>query len=102
MAFQQSGDKLMTYTPPAHGVGLFNLWRLAGWATIAGLIALPAIAMQFTTEVNWGAEDFAFAVVMLGGVGLAFEPAEAGLIAAEQPWRLVPVCCCYGGTPQSG
>jgi hypothetical protein len=73
MAFQQSGDKLMTYTSPAHGVGLFNLWRLAGWATIAGLIALPGIAMQFTTEVNWGAEDFVFAVVMLGGVGLAFE-----------------------------
>ena len=63
----------MTYTPPAHSVGFFNPWRLAGWAAIAGLIALPAIAMQFTTEVNWGAEDFAFAVVMLGGVGLAFE-----------------------------
>lgn len=72
----------MTYTPPAHGVGLFNLWRLAGWATIAGLIALPAIAMQFTTEVNWEAEDFAFAVVMLGGVGLAFELA----VRASRSW----------------
>ena len=41
----------------------------------AGLIALPAIAMQFTSEVNWTGEDFVFAILMLGGVGLAFEMA---------------------------
>lgn len=50
-----------------------NLWRLLGWSVIIGLIALPAIAMQFTREVDWGPEDFLFASVMLGGVGLAFE-----------------------------
>jgi hypothetical protein len=50
-------------------------WRILGWGTIALLIVLPAIAMQFTREVNWSAEDFGFAIVMLGGVGVAFEMA---------------------------
>jgi hypothetical protein len=75
MALKQSGDKVMTETPLKRTGAPCNLWRLAGWATIAGLIALPAIAMQFTTDVDWGPEDFAFAVIMLGGVGLAFEVA---------------------------
>ncbi|MXP43071.1 hypothetical protein [Allopontixanthobacter sediminis] len=52
-----------------------NPWRMLGWGTIAGLIALPAIAMQFTSKVNWTGEDFVFAILMLGGVGLAFEMA---------------------------
>ncbi|WP_126174547.1 hypothetical protein [Altericroceibacterium xinjiangense] len=39
------------------------------------LIGLPAIAMQFTSAVHWTAMDFTFAIVMLGGVGLAFEMA---------------------------
>jgi hypothetical protein len=29
--------------------------------------------MQFTDEVNWDVADFAFAAVLLGGVGLAYE-----------------------------
>lgn len=53
----------------------FNPWRIIGWGTILGLILLPAVAMQFTGEVNWTAEDFIAASVMLGGVGLAFEMA---------------------------
>jgi len=52
-----------------------NPARIAGWGTITALIILPAVAMQFTTEVNWTMADFAFAIVMLGGVGLAFEMA---------------------------
>lgn len=52
---------------------LLKPWRLLGWGIIAGLIALPAVAMQFTRDVNWGSGDFIFATVMLGGVGLAFE-----------------------------
>lgn len=50
-------------------------WRILGWGVIATLIALPAVAMQFTSEVNWTASDFIAAAVMLGGVGLAFEMA---------------------------
>ena len=33
-------------------------WSIAMWAGGALLLALPAIAMQFTSEVNWDAADF--------------------------------------------
>lgn len=48
-------------------------WRLIGWGGIVGLLLLPAVAMRFTTEVNWSGGDFLFAFLMLGGVGLAVE-----------------------------
>jgi hypothetical protein len=54
---------------------LITRWRVLGWGTIVGLILLPAIAMQFTRDVQWTAADFAFAILMLGGVGAAFEMA---------------------------
>jgi hypothetical protein len=63
----------MSRTDTNQSCGFFNIWRMRGWGTIAALIALPAVAMQFTGEVDWGPEDFVFATVMLGGVGLAFE-----------------------------
>ncbi len=50
-----------------------NPWRILGWGTIAGLVALPTIAMQFTAEIDWTASDFFFAAILLGGVGLGFE-----------------------------
>jgi len=50
-----------------------NPWRVAGWSLAALLLLLPVIAMQFTREVNWTPFDFAFAAVMIGGVGIAFE-----------------------------
>ena len=43
-------------------------WRLAGWATAAFLLLLPLIA-----RAPWTGSDFAFAAVMIGGVGLVFE-----------------------------
>ncbi|MEE4205618.1 MAG: hypothetical protein V2I39_04985 [Erythrobacter sp.] len=52
-----------------------NPWRLLGWGAIAGLISLPAVAMQFTREVDWTISDFVIAGILLGGVGLAFEMA---------------------------
>lgn len=48
-------------------------WRMLGWGAAAGLILLPLVAMQFTTEVNWTASDFVFAIVMFGSVGLGLE-----------------------------
>jgi hypothetical protein len=51
----------------------WNRWRLAAWGTAAALILLPLLAMQFTQEVNWGTEDFAFATVMVVGVGVTYE-----------------------------
>lgn len=50
-----------------------NPWRVAGWSLAALLLLLPLIAMQFTHEVKWTPFDFAFATVMIGGVGIAFE-----------------------------
>lgn len=43
--------------------------RIAGWSLAAGLLALPAVAMQFTEEVDWSASDFVFAALMFGTVG---------------------------------
>ena len=50
-----------------------NPWRVTGWGGILGLLLLPAVAMQFTTEVKWSGGDFLFAFLMLGSVGLAVE-----------------------------
>lgn len=48
-----------------------GLWRIALWCGAGSLLILPAIAMQFTTEVRWGAEDFlAFAAMLMVACGL--------------------------------
>jgi hypothetical protein len=52
---------------------LLNPWRIGGWGLVAALILAPVVAMQFTPDVDWTASDFVFAVVMLGGVGVAYE-----------------------------
>lgn len=48
-------------------------WRIIGWGTVALLLLLPLVAMQFTSEVQWTGSDFVFAAVLLGSVGFAFE-----------------------------
>ncbi len=55
------------------GSGWRNPWRLIGWGGIAALMLTPAVAMQFTDEVNWTAGDFLFAALMFVSVGLAIE-----------------------------
>jgi hypothetical protein len=52
-----------------------NGWRIAGWGFAAALIITPAVAMQFSSDVNWTASDFLFAAVMIGGTGLLIEAA---------------------------
>ena len=47
--------------------------RIACWLLVAALVVAPAIAMRYTTEVDWTASDFVFAIVLLGGTGLAIE-----------------------------
>lgn len=54
-------------------IGRWSPWRVAGWGTAALILLLPAVAMQFTSEVNWTASDFVFAIVLIGGTGLLFE-----------------------------
>lgn len=55
------------------GAGRANHWRMAGWGLAVFVIALPFVAMQFTSEVNWTGSDFIFAAILIGGVGLLFE-----------------------------
>jgi hypothetical protein len=48
--------------------------RLAGIVlTVAILLLIPFIAMQFTNEVNWSVSDFMVAGVLLLGTGLLCE-----------------------------
>lgn len=61
-------------------------WRIAGWSAAAALLALPAIAMQFTDEVDWTTGDFAIATVILLMTGLA---AEGGLRLARSWQHLI-------------
>ena len=51
----------------------FNIWRIIGWGGAVALILTLLIAMRFTSEVDWTASDFVFAIMMVGGVGLLFE-----------------------------
>lgn len=50
-----------------------NRWRIIGWGIAVALILTPLIAMRFTSEVDWTASDFTFAIIMFGGVGLLCE-----------------------------
>lgn len=50
-----------------------NRLRVAGWSLAASLLLMPAAAMRFTNEVNWGPSDFVAAGVLIGGVGLLAE-----------------------------
>lgn len=67
-------------------------WRLIGWGAAAALLALPALAMRVTAEMNWDAFDFLVWGAMLlaaGGVielgarvrGGASRPAYQGGVA---------------------
>src|SRR5688500_15344233 len=48
-------------------------WRVAGWTIPVLLLMLPAVAMQFTSEVDWSVGDFIMAALLFGSVGLTFE-----------------------------
>ena len=50
-----------------------NGWRIAGWGSLAALLALPGIAMTWTAEVAWTAIDFLFAALLLGALGIGIE-----------------------------
>ena len=57
----------------SRGRGHRPRWRIIAWGTAAAFVLLPLRAMQVTDEVKWGVEDFIFATVLVGGVGLADE-----------------------------
>lgn len=53
--------------------GLWTALRVLVWGGAAALLALPLIAMQFTSEVVWTGSDFAIAGAMLAVAVGAFE-----------------------------
>ena len=53
-----------------HPYALRSIARGVGLIT-AALLFIPAVAMRFTDEVNWGPEDFAAAGLLILGSGLA-------------------------------
>lgn len=40
---------------------------------VAGILLIPFLAMQFTSEVSWNAMDFVIAAILLLGAGSAVE-----------------------------
>lgn len=62
-------------------------WRRWMWVGLAGLLLLPAVAMRFTAEVNWGLEDFAAAALLLGMMGGGVELASR--MAVRPVWRMI-------------
>jgi hypothetical protein len=57
----------------ASGVLARMPWRVIGWGGAAALLALPFVAMQFTSEVVWTASDFIAFGAMLLMVGVPLE-----------------------------
>lgn len=54
------------------GGPLLGRWRAIGWGGAIILLLIPAVAMQVSNDVQWGAEDFvaAFLLLALAGVGI--------------------------------
>jgi hypothetical protein len=55
------------------GAPLLNPWRVAGWAVPVILLLIPAVAMRFTSEVDWSAPDFIVMGALFGAIGLGIE-----------------------------
>ena len=62
------------------------------WLGIAALLLLPAIAMRFTAQMRWGAEDFAALAAILLAAGLLVEGGR----------RIGPGCCRFGARAGAG
>jgi hypothetical protein len=50
-----------------------NWWRVARWGGAAALLCVPAIAMRYTSEVDWTASDFVVMGVLFAAVLGAYE-----------------------------
>lgn len=57
------------------------------WCVILSILLIPAIAMRFTREVNWTAQDFLAAAILLGGAGLVYQFAVSRV--ANRTWRVL-------------
>lgn len=52
---------------------IWRVLRIVGWSVAGLILVAPAVAMEFTSEVNWTGGDFLFAAVLLGSVGGCME-----------------------------
>jgi hypothetical protein len=59
-------------TTVTHG-SFWNPWRILGWGLAVAMILTPLVGMRASGEWHWGAGDFAFAIALIGGGGLALE-----------------------------
>jgi len=57
----------MTVTVEKRDDRMWTWFRRAMWGGAIFLLVLPAVAMRFTSEVNWTGSDFVFAAVLLFG-----------------------------------
>lgn len=55
------------------GAPFLNPWRVAGWSIPVILLIIPAVAMRFTSEVDWDAPDFIVMGALFGTIGLGIE-----------------------------
>ena len=55
------------------------------WAAAAALLSIPAIAMQFTSEVDWSGSDFIVMGIMLGTAFGTFDLASR--MSGSIPYR---------------
>lgn len=65
----------MTMNTTASKHPFWRSFRWLVWGGLAVLLALPLVAMQFTTEVQWTLSDFIVMGGLMGLVGIAFEVA---------------------------
>jgi hypothetical protein len=65
--------------------------RKTGWSLAAGLLLLPALAMAFTDEMNWGPGDFLAAALLLGTTGVVLEIVA---VLPRRQWRTMGM---FGG-----
>lgn len=63
----------------------FRWWRVAMWGAAAALLSIPAIAMQFTSEVDWSGSDFIVMGIMLGTAFGTFDLASR--VSGSIPYR---------------
>jgi hypothetical protein len=67
------GDKAMANDSVEQQAPFLNAWRIAGWSIPVILLITPAVAMRYTSEVDWGPADFVIMGAMFATIGLGIE-----------------------------
>lgn len=80
---------------PPTGPRRGNRWSLATWSAAACLLLLPAVAMQFTSGVDWNAADFIVMGVMLAVACGSYELATR--LSGRTSYRAACAAAIAGG-----